>query len=123
MKKYNVNAQGHLKFAGIDTVELAEKYGTPLYVMDEDTIRRNCRLYTKTMQECMERAMPLYASKALACRAMYEIITEEEMGTDVVSAGELDMAIVSGVPREKIVIHGNSKPEAEIRFAVVKRVG
>lgn len=123
MKKYNVNAQGHLEFAGIDTVELAEKYGTPLYVMDEDTIRQNCRLYTKTMQECMERAMPLYASKALACRAMYEIITEEEMGTDVVSAGELNMAIVSGVPREKIFFHGNSKPEAEIRFAMEKRVG
>ena len=123
MKKYNVNAQGHLEFAGIDTVELAEKYGTPLYVMDEDAIRKNCRLYTRTMQENMERAMALYASKALACRAMYEIITEEGMGADVVSAGELNMAIESGVPRERIFFHGNSKPEAEIRFAIEKGVG
>lgn len=123
LQNIEINTQGHLTFAGMDTVELAQKYGTPLYLLDEQRIRSNCRMYTETLKDCVEEALPLYASKALSCKRVYEIIKEEGMGTDVVSAGELYLALQAGFPADKIFFHGNSKPEQEIEFAVKRGVG
>ena len=80
-----VNEKGHLCFAGRDTVELAEKYGTPLYLMDEEKIRENCRVYVNALKKYFgENALPIYASKANSFKRIYAIINEEGMGSDVV---------------------------------------
>ena len=114
---------GHLTFAGRDTVELAGKYGTPLYLMDEQRIRHNCRVYKESMDRYFARALPLYASKALSCKRLYEIVAEEGMGTDVVSPGELYLARSAGFPMERVFFHGNAKTDADIQFAMDCEVG
>ena len=116
-------AGGHLTFAGRDTVELAEKYGTPLYLMDEQRIRHNCRVYKENMDRHFTRALPLYASKALSCKRLYEIVAEEGLGTDVVSPGELYLARSAGFPMDRVFFHGNAKTDADIRFAMDCGVG
>ena len=114
---------GHLFFAGRDTAELAGQYGTPLYLMDEDRLRHNCRVYREAMGGAFAAALPLYASKALACRRVYEILAEEGLGADVVSAGELYLARSAAFPMDKVFFHGNSKTDEEIAFAMDCGVG
>ena len=81
-----INEAGHLTFAGVDTVSLAEKYGTPLYLLDEDKIREKCRIYINAMKKHFgEASMPLYAGKALCIKDIYRIMREEGMGIDVFS--------------------------------------
>ena len=81
---------GCLLFAGQNTLELARQYGTPLYLMDEDRIRYNCRLYTEAFNRCLPAgSRVLYASKAAAFRQMCRIVGEEGLGLDVVSSGEI----------------------------------
>ena len=93
-KNISVNDAGHLAFAGRDTVELAEKYGTPLYLTDGDRIRENCRVYLEAMREAFgEGAMPLYASKAASYKEIYRIMKTLGMGIDVVSSGEVYTAV------------------------------
>ena len=87
---------GILTFAGRNTVELAEKYGTPLYLMDEDKIREKMRRYKNAMKEYFgEESGPLYASKAASFKRIYEIAKEEGIGIDVVSGGELYTALAA----------------------------
>lgn len=117
------SANGHLRFAGRDTVELAERYGTPLYLMDEGRIRHNCRVYRENMDRLFPAALPLYASKALSCKRLYEIVAEEGLGADVVSPGELYLARSAGFPMEKVFFHGNAKTDADIAFAIDCGVG
>lgn len=115
---------GHLEFAGVDTTQMAKKYGTPLYLMDEDRIRLNLRLYVDAMKECFgESSFPLYASKALSFKQIYRIANEEGAGIDVVSAGELYTAISAGFPLEKVYFHGNNKTDAEIEYAIESGIG
>ena len=115
---------GSLLFAGQSVPELAERYGTPLYLMDEERVRHNCRLYVETFRECFgEGALPLYAGKAAAFRRMYRIAAEESMGVDAVSPGEIHTALSAGFPAEKIFFHGDGKTDADIRYGVEKRVG
>ena len=84
-----VNAQGHLTIGGQDTVELAKQYGTPLYVMDEDLIRKHCRSFKQSMDKFYQgKGLVCYASKAFSCKAIYRVMQEEGMGVDVVSGGE-----------------------------------
>ncbi len=118
-----VNEKGNLTLAGRDTVELAEKYGTPLYLTNEARLRENCRTYVDTMNSAFASALPLYASKALSCKRVYQIVAEEGMGTDVVSAGEMYIALQAGFPAGKIFFHGNSKPLDEIYFAIEHDIG
>ena len=115
--------EGRLNFAGRDAASLAKKYGTPLYLMDEARLRHNCRVYKKAMDENFVQAQPLFASKALCCKRVVEIACEEGLGVDVVSAGELLVAIKAGADMEKVFFHGCSKTDAEIEFAVENRVG
>ena len=91
-KNLDVNEAGHLMFAGFDTTVLAERYGTPLMLMDEAVIRARCREYKTAMARNLPAgSRPLYASKSLSIKRIYEIMAEEEMGIDVVSAGTGEM--------------------------------
>ena len=118
------NAQGTVTFAGHDTTQLAEKYGTPLYLMDEGRIRQNCRMYLAAFRRSFgENALPLYASKAAAFKQMYRIMAQEGMGVDTVSSGEIYTALSAGFPPERIFFHGNSKTDADIRYGVESGIG
>ncbi len=120
----SVNAQGHLTFAGQDTTELAKSYGTPLLLMDEDRVRARCRTYREAMEAYLPAGShPLYASKALSMKRMYEIVRQEGFGVDVVSPGELYTALQAGFPAEHIYFHGSSKTDEDIRYAMENRVG
>lgn len=120
----DINTMGHLTIGGRDTVELAQTYGTPLYVMDEDEIRRSCRLFRKSIEDFYEgRGLVAYASKAFCCKEMCRIALEEGLGLDVVSAGELFTAVMAGVPGEKLIFHGNNKTVSELTMALDYGVG
>lgn len=119
-----VNEKGILTFAGYDTVELAKKYATPLYLMDEAKIREKMSTYKNAMKKHFgESSIPLYASKAASFKRIYEIAKEEEIGVDVVSSGELFTALMAGFPSENIFFHGNNKTTEEIAFAMDKGIG
>ncbi len=120
----SVNEKGHLCFAGHDTGELAKKYGTPLYLMDEDKIREKCRKYVDSMKKYLpEGSHPLYASKAASFKRMYEIVRSEGMGTDVVSSGEIFTALKAGFPLEDAFFHSNNKTDADIEYAIKNGIG
>lgn len=120
----SVNAQGHLCFAGQDTAALAAQYGTPLYLMDEDRVRRNCRVYTEAFRRCFgEGAQVLYAGKANAFKQIYRIVQEENMGIDVVSSGEIYSAQQAGFNLANAYFHSNNKTDADIAFAMDCGVG
>lgn len=120
----SVNEKGHLTVGGVDTVEMAQKYGTPLYLYDEDRIRERCRTYVNAMREAFgNSALPLYASKAASFKQMYRIINEEGMGTDLVSSGELYTASSVGFPLEKAYFHSNNKTDLDIAYAIDEGVG
>ena len=118
------NSGGALCFAGHDTAKLAEKYGTPLYLMDEGRIRDNCRMYLHAFKDAFgERGKVLYASKAASFKRMYEIVAEEGLSADVVSAGEIRTALKAGFPMDRLYFHGSSKTDSEISYAVASGVG
>ncbi len=120
----SVNEKGHLTFAGLDTVDLAGKYGTPLFLMDEKRIRERCRVYKNALSEnAGEGSIPLFAGKALCFKALYHIIREEGLGIDVVSPGEIYTAHSAGFPMEKAFFHGNNKTPWDIAFAMECGVG
>jgi diaminopimelate decarboxylase len=120
----SVTPSGHLSFGGYDTTELAAQFGTPLMVMDEAVIRHRCRTYLNAVAASFpEGSMPLYASKALSLKKLYEIMKEEGMGIDVVSSGELYTAYRAGFPLEKAYFHGNSKTDTDIAFAMDHGIG
>ena len=119
-----VNAENHLTFAGQDTLRLAEEYGTPLYLMDEDRIRHNCRLYLDAFKTAFRPwSLPLYAAKASAFKAVCRIVAQEGMGIDVCSPGEIATAEAAGVNMATTVYHSNGKSDEDIRFALDKGVG
>ncbi len=115
---------GHLLFAGQDTVELAKQYGTPLYLLDEDKIREKCRIYKAAFRKYFgESAMPLYASKANSFKQIYKIMTEEDMGIDVVSAGEIYTALEAGYDLSRAYFHSNNKTDWDVAYAIDNGVG
>ena len=115
---------GELCFAGQNVRSLAEEYGTPLYLMDADRIRFNCRMYLKAFRESFgENALPLYASKAASFKQICRIMAEEGLGIDTVSRGEIHTALSAGFPAEKIFFHGDGKTDEDIRYAVRARIG
>ena len=120
----SINEKGNLCIGGMDTVELAKKHGTPLYVMDEDRIRERCRTYMTAMKEAFgDSALPLYAGKAAAFRHIYRVMKEENMGIDVVSSGEIYSAASVDFPMERAYFHGNNKTDADIAYAMEHGVG
>lgn len=120
----NVNNQGHLTIGGCDTLKLAEEFGTPLYVLDETTIRNTCRAYVNSFKKYYGgNGMPLYASKVLSCKELCRIANEENLGLDVVSGGEIYTAVQAGFPMDKVHFHGNNKTADEIKYALDVNIG
>ena len=120
----SVNEKGHLTAGGADTVELAERYGTPLYVMDEALIRKPWKSFKESIDKFYGGGgLVCYASKAFCCLEMCRIMKEEGIGLDVVSIGELYTAVKSGADCEKICFHGNNKTDEELEYAVEMKVG
>lgn len=120
----DINQEGHLTIGGLDTVALTEEYGGPLYVMDEDQLRSNCRVYTEAMREYLpEGSMPLYAGKALCFKGLYPIIQSEGFGADVVSPGEIYTALAGGFNPANLYYHGTAKTDWDIRYAIDNHVG
>lgn len=118
-----INNNGHLEIGGCDTVELAKKFGTPLYVMDEALIRQRCREFVNAFRDSGLRFQVAYASKAFSVMAMCRIVEEEGMSLDVVSDGELYTALQAGFPAERIHFHGNNKTPYELEMAVDAKIG
>ncbi len=119
-----INEKGHLTFAGLDTVELAKQYGTPLYLMDKDRVRENCRTYLTTMRKFFgAECLPFYASKALCFTDICRLAAEEGMGLDVVSLGELYTAKKAQFPMERVCFHGNNKTDEDIKVGIELGVG
>ncbi len=120
----SVNPKGHLTFAGYDTVDLAKKHGTPLYLMDENKIRQHIREYKKAFAELFPLGSnPEFASKSFSCKQIYRICKEEEMNIDVVSCGEIYTAKATGFDMQKSFFHGNNKTDNDILFAMENNVG
>mgnify|MGYP003767033293 CR=1 FL=1 len=118
-----INSRGHLEIGGCDTVELAQSFGTPLYVMDEALLRQNCRDYQESFRKRYPNSEIAFAGKAFLNTAMCRILDQEGMSLDCVSAGELYTALKARFPFERIYFHGNNKSEGEIAMALDKGVG
>jgi diaminopimelate decarboxylase len=118
-----VNAQGHLEIGGCDALALAETYGTPLYVLDEDALRARCRDYQDAFATLKPDVHIAYAAKAALNRALCQIIADEGLGLDVASGGELYTALQAGVPPARIHLHGVYKTDAELQMALHAGVG
>lgn len=117
-----INEKGNLEIGGCDTTELVEKYGSPLYVIDEKLFRDTCRQYYQSFIASYGGQV-LYASKALLTTAICRIIEQEGLGLDVVSGGELHTALAANFPMEKVFFHGNNKTPAELEMALSAKVG
>ena len=123
-KDLSVNEKGHLAIGGADAEALAAEFGTPLYVLNEDVIRANCRTYVNAMREYFgPESRPLYASKALCFKGIYPVVQSEGMCIDTVSAGEIYTALAAGFPAEDMFFHGTNKTDADILFGLEKGVG
>ena len=119
-----INNEGHLTLSGVDVVSVAKKFGTPLYLMSEDGIRKNCRSFKNAVDRFYDgNGLILYASKAFCCKEMCRIVKSDGLGLDVVSGGELYTALSSDFPAEKIYFHGNNKSPDEIKYAVENKIG
>ena len=118
-----INEQGHLTIGGVDTIELAHTYGTPLFVYDTALIRKRARGFIDTFKKHGVKAQVAYASKAFACIAAYQLAEQENLSLDVVSGGELFTAIRAGFPAERIHFHGNNKSIEELHLAFETKIG
>ena len=103
-----VNEAGHLVLGGIACPDLAQRFGTPLWVLDEQTVLSAMAAYKRGLTGYPD-ATVLYAGKAFLCLAMCHLIRREGLGLDVVSLGELHTAGAAGIPAERIYFHGNNK--------------
>ncbi|MFC7060509.1 diaminopimelate decarboxylase [Halobacillus seohaensis] len=118
-----VNDQGRLLIGGIPAHEIADAYGTPVYVYDVERIRHNARAFVRTFKEHGVPAQVAYASKAFSSIAMLQVAKEEGLSLDVVSEGELHTALQAEFPVEKIHMHGNNKSLTELEMAVENNIG
>ncbi|MEO2207162.1 diaminopimelate decarboxylase [Paenibacillus pabuli] len=118
-----INAQGHLEIGGVDTTDLKEQFGTPLYVVDEQLVRDRCREYMDAFRASGLGFQVAYASKAFCVMAMCALAAEEGLSLDVVSDGELFTALQAGFPAERIHFHGNNKTLEEIEMALDAEIG
>lgn len=118
-----VNDRDHLEIGGCDVVDLVQKFGSPLYILDETSLRTACRQYRQAFDRYYPaEALVLYASKAWNCLAVCAIAHSEGLGVDVVSGGELYTALTAGVKSEKLYLHGNNKSKAELQMAIDAKV-
>jgi diaminopimelate decarboxylase len=118
-----VNEKGHLTIGGCDVAKLAVKFGTPLYIFDEATLRGTCAEFRKEFGRRYANTLVIYAAKAFINRALARIFKEEGLGLDVVSGGELSIARSADFPMDKVYFHGNNKLREEIELAIGWGVG
>ena len=119
-----VGDNGHLYFAGVDTVGLAEEYGTPVFLVDEDRVRARCREYVTAMKKYFPAgSFPLFASKAMSFKEIYRVVGSEGLGTDIVSSGELYTAVKAGFDMSCAFFHGNNKTDFDIKYATESGIG
>ncbi len=118
-----VDANGHLVLGGCDTVELASRFGTPLYIYDEETLRGRCRTFMGEFQTRYPNTTVAYAGKAYINPGLAKIFSQEGLGLDVVSGGELAVAQVVDFPRKKVYFHGNNKTREELEQALAWGIG
>ncbi|MBD1378682.1 diaminopimelate decarboxylase [Metabacillus arenae] len=118
-----INQNGHLEIGGVDTLELANKYGTPLYVYDVELIRNRARGFKSAFDKANVKAQVAYASKAFSSVAIIQVAHEEGLSLDVVSGGELYTALAAGFPASRIHFHGNNKSQEELRMALEHNIG
>ena len=119
-----INEKGHLEFAGLDTTELATKYGTPLMLLDSERVKSNVKTYVDGLKNYFTpTSFPCYASKALSIKEIYRLVNSQGAGIDVVSSGEIFTAKSAGFPLEKALFHGNNKTDADIEYAINNGVG
>ncbi len=117
-----INSAGNIEIGGCDLTALAENYGTPLYVLDEHTVRSVCNDYKKAFSG-YEKVNMMYASKALCSMATAALIASEGFGFDVVSSGEIYTVYKAGVDMAKVLFNGNNKSVDELILAVELGVG
>src|SRR6187401_3188617 len=113
-----IGEDGRLSVGGVDVLDLVDQMGTPLFVYDEEHLRRRCREAVAAWGDGVA-----YASKAFLCKAMAALAHEEGMCIDVSTGGELHVALAAGVPGERLVLHGNNKSTAELTAATEAGVG
>ncbi|MBD2777221.1 diaminopimelate decarboxylase [Iningainema tapete] len=114
-----VNSQDCLEIGGCDVKTLVEQFGSPLYILDEETVRTACRQYRDSLKRYYKgESQVLYASKAWSCLAVCALVASEGLGIDVASGGELYTALTAGVNPELIYLHGNNKSREELRYAI-----
>ncbi|MEM9452481.1 MAG: diaminopimelate decarboxylase [Cyanobacteria bacterium P01_E01_bin.6] len=114
-----VNEQDHLEVGECDVVELVEQFGSPLYVVDEATLRAGCQQYRQAFEQYYPgESLVLYASKAWNCLAICAIVDSEGLGIDIVSGGELFTALEAQVDPKTIYFHGNNKSVEELKLAI-----
>jgi diaminopimelate decarboxylase len=114
----HIEAGGGVSVAGVALTDLAQQYGTPLYVYDEGELRARCREYRARFGDSVA-----YASKAFLCTAMARLVADEGLMIDVATGGELHVALHAGFPPERIVMHGNNKSVAELEAAMTAGIG
>ncbi len=117
-----INEVGHLEVGGVDALDLAKEFGTPLWVMDEAGFRQNCRTVRDAFAELGD-SLVIYASKTLCNLSILSIVDQEGLGLDVASGGELYSALQAGFPMNKVYLHGNNKTPAELDLAVESGIG
>lgn len=118
-----IHTNCHLEIGGVDTMELVNTYGTPLFVYDETLIRQQCQRFHTTLSRLGIDFHISYASKAFMCKEIVRIMASENMGLDVVSIGELYNALQAGFDAKNIHLHGNNKTVEELRYALANEIG
>ena len=118
-----VDARGRLSLGGCDALELAAEFGTPLYVFDEDTLRGMCREFVGGFRSRYADSSVIYACKAFINVGLARLLQEEGLGFDVVSGGELAVALRADCPPERIYFHGNNKSREELAMALECGIG
>ena len=118
-----INKLNHLEIADVDSVELAKKYQTPLYVLDVNHVENMCKVYAESLNSFYGNGKVFYASKALCCKEIYRIINKFGMGSDAVSLGEMFTAKKATNNLKNVILHGNNKSIEEIDYAIKNSVG
>lgn len=122
LKPITAERKENLYIGGCDTADLAKRYGTPLYVVDEDTLRGVCKDYKKAFEKYPHTKM-MYASKALCTSAIAKVLDSEGFGFDTVSIGEIYTVLNAGISLDKVLFNGNNKSEEELDFAIKNGIG
>jgi diaminopimelate decarboxylase len=118
-----INNENHLEVGGLDVINLANKYKTPLYLIDVNTVKHQCREYKESFKDANFETEIIYASKAFNCIAMCQLIDKEGLSIDVSTGGELFIVLKSGYDPSKVYFHGNNKSLEEIKYGIKNKVG